>query len=107
MEEKKIYETTLIVSESAFEKIRGYLEAKDENEYQGEDNTITYTGTFDNGYQMDVKCCGCQDEPSWTEAVLFNQKGYELCCTDPDDDFEGEWRLEYDNEIYIVNILVK
>ena len=37
----------------------------------------TFTARFDDGYEMDVKLCGCQDEAPWTEAVLFGKPGYD------------------------------
>lgn len=59
------------------------------------------TAKFPDGYEMDIKCCGCQDDSSWTEAVLFDAQGHELCCTDVEDEFVGEWELEYCGTRYI------
>ena len=66
--------------------------------------TITYTVQFPDGKQMDIKCCGCQDEPSWTEAVLFDEDGSQLCCTEPGDSFDGPWELQYAGIRYTVTI---
>jgi hypothetical protein len=77
----------------------------DHSAYQGEDNTIIVaTIKCSNGYEIDIKCCGCQEEASWTEAVLFNENGAELCCTECCDEILGEWILEYDDIIYSVII---
>ena len=88
--------------------IRHYLSLPlglNESEYQGEDNTIIVaTIRCSNGYEIDIKCCGCQEEASWTEAVLFNENGVELCCTDCSDEIIGEWLIEYDDTIYSVII---
>ena len=73
----------------------------DEDEYQGDD-TIAYSVRFSDGLQADVKCCGCQDEASWAEMVLFDKEGYELCCTEPAEEFAGEWPLEYGDTTYVV-----
>lgn len=73
----------------------------DEDEYQGDD-TIAYSVRFSDGLQADVKCCGCQDEASWAEMVLFDKEGYELCCTEPGEEFAGEWSLEYGDTTYVV-----
>ena len=74
--------------------------------HQGEDETISKTIVFKDGMEMDVKCCGVKDENegSWTEAVLF-RNGSEVCCSEPDTEFFGEWRLEYNGNEYIAEVL--
>ena len=84
--------------------IRGYLQAQSEAEYQGKDNTITYTARFPDGKEMDIKCCGCRDESSWTEAVLFDEKGCQLTFSEVEEEFEGPWKLEYDGAHYCVDV---
>ena len=59
------------------------------------------------GKEMDVKCCGCRDESSWTEAVLFDKNGAELCCSEPADEYDGTWTLENEGVEYIVYIAVE
>lgn len=66
--------------------------------YFGEDDTISITITFLEGYEMDIKCCGVQYEEggnnvAWTEAVLFKD-GCEVACSEPSEEFFGEWELE-------------
>lgn len=100
------YRSTLYLSDAAWKTIEGFLNAKSEDEYQGEDNTISYTVRFPDGKEMDVKCCGCQEEPSWTEAVLFDEKGCQLTYTDVWDEFIGTWELTYKDAIYIVEVKV-
>ena len=97
-------------------KIYAYLnhEPESEEECQGEDNTIIFSADFDNGYFMDIKCCGVQymeenkacttGNKSWTEAVLF-KNGAEVACTDVCDEFFGEWKIEYNDIEYIVNVI--
>ena len=65
---------------------------------------LSYTVQFPDGKQMDIKCCGCQDEPSWTEAVLFDADGSQLCCTEPGDSFDGPWELQYEGIRYTATI---
>ncbi len=96
------YRSTLYLSDAERRIIEGYLNAKSEDEYQGEDNTISYTVRFPDGKEMDVKCCGCQEESSWTEAVLFDEKGRELTYTDVSAEFVGTWELTYKDATYIV-----
>lgn len=92
---------------SVMARIRDYPHAISEDEYQGEDRTITYTVKFPDGKQMDIKCCGCQDAASWTEAVLFEEYGRQLCCTEPADTFDGPWQLQFQDINYIVVIKAK
>ena len=78
----------------------------------GEDIAIVKTATFDNGVEMDIKCCGVQynedDESNtaWTEAVLF-KNGSELCFTEPSDEYLGEWILEYNGDEYVVFVEIE
>lgn len=92
---------TVKVPKSVMDTVKGYLNAKSEDEFQDEDNTITYTAVFPDGKQMDVKCCGCQDEASWTEAVLFDKNGCELCCSEPGDEYADTWELEHEGVKYV------
>ena len=64
---KIVCATVLTIPRSVMDQINDYLNADTEDAYQGEDNTITYTAHFPDGKEMDVKCCGCRDESSWTE----------------------------------------
>ena len=72
-----------------------------------EEDTFSETAVFPNGCQMDIKICGTDEEPAWTEAVLFNKEGYELCCSDVSDEFIGEWHLVYENNSYTVIVDVE
>ena len=79
--------------------------ALNSTDMMGEDDTITETVTFDNGYQVDIKCCGAQDDEAWTEAVLFDPKGNQVSYTDPSDRFTGKWYLADDRgNTYIVTV---
>ncbi len=100
------YRAILCISTVALEQINKYLSAKRKDEYQGEDNTITYTVRFPDGKEMDVKCCGCRDEASWTEAVLFDERGCQIACSDVEETFDGPWELEADGVLYITKIVV-
>lgn len=89
-----------LISKEESAIIDGYLNAQTEDEYQGEGSTISRSVIFPDGKWMDVKCCGCQDEPSWTEAVLFDQHGREVACSEVSDEFEGTWDLKHDGILY-------
>lgn len=78
----------------------------DEEHCMGEDELYSETAVFDDGYEVDIKLCGVRyedggDNTPWTEAVLFKDS-CEVTCTDVSDEFFGEWRLETDDETYVV-----
>lgn len=93
-----------MISRAESDVIDGYLYARSEEQYQGADNTITKSVIFPDGMQMDVKCCGSQDDPSWTEAVLFDRRGNEVAHTDVFDEFEGKWELVHEGILYTMII---
>ncbi len=97
----KEYRTTIPVPAKVMAQINGYLNANSQDEYQGEDTTITYTAKFPDGKEMDIKCCGCRNEASWTEAVLFDEQGNELTYTEVEEEFAGPWQLTYQGVTYI------
>lgn len=103
------YEQKIKIDRIEAEQINKHLHVEPTcaDECLGEDIAITNTAKFENGFEMDIKCCGVQynedDESNtaWTEAVLF-QNGNELCSTEPSDEYLGEWILEYDGNEYVV-----
>lgn len=70
------------------------------------DETIVYTAVFPDGMQADIKLVICDEEP-YTEAVLFDKNGFQKAYTDPEDEYTGDWELEYDNINYVVTVKVK
>ena len=108
------YEKFIKISKEEAEKINKHLtvEPTCAEECLGEDIAIVYTAKFDDGFEMDIKCCGVQYEPynssntAWTEAVLF-QNGSEVCFSEPCDEFLGEWILENDDNEYVVIVEVE
>lgn len=97
---------TVSISADLNRRIEGYLTAADEDHFQGEDETISVTADFSGGIQMDIKCCGCRDDSSWTEAVLFHN-GSEVACSEVSDEFLGTWKLEYDGCLYAALVQVQ
>lgn len=96
------YHQVLKISDQELDVIQRYLSAVREDDYQSPDNIITHTAQFPDGMQMDIKCCGSQDGPSWTEAVLFDQNGQELTCTEVCEEYMRLWELEYSGIKYFV-----
>lgn len=96
----------LRISKKEAEIVNGYLQAKTVEQFQSEDHPISHTVIFPDGKQMDVKCCGAQEECSWTEAVLFDENGCELCCSEVSDRYDGTWELEYKGRRYVAIVCV-
>lgn len=86
-------------------------EPTDESDCLGEDETITHTAVFSNGYQMDIKCCGVQynenetTNTAWSEAVLFDKQNNQIAYTEPCDTYFGEWQLEANGNEYTANVI--
>ena len=103
-----IHKEHLHVSKEDAAIIRNYLETEQssEDECLGEERSITYTVNFGGGYEMDIKLCGVrynekeESNKPWTEAVLF-KNGSEVCCTEPGDEFFGEWQCVVGEDVYI------
>lgn len=106
------YKKDVYIDYSLLKKINGYLHSEPEypEHCLGEDCTITETVKFENGAEVDIKCCGVQFEEgssntAWTEAVLF-VNGCQVAYTEPESEFEGTWELEYNGDTYIVNVVL-
>lgn len=105
------YTKSLIISKDEANIINKYLYIEpDSSNYLNEDSTITNTVTFDDGTEMDIKCCGVQFKEgesnlAWTEAVLF-QHGCEVCHSDVGNDYVSEWTLETNGNTYTVCVLI-
>lgn len=99
------YRREVVVPASVCKMIDRYLNATSEEDFQPEDDTISYTVTFPDGVQMDIKCCGAQSESSWTEAVLFDKGGAEIGCSEPGDEFFGVWDLEDNGIRYVAEVI--
>ena len=107
------YKQNIYVKKAQAELIKRYLfeEPTCEKDCLSEDETIIYTAVFDNGIEVDIKCCGVQYHEgecntAWCEAVMF-YNGCEVCYTDVEDDFFDEWLFEYNDDEYIVNVIVE
>lgn len=94
------YEQKIIIPASVDKETWTFLNSPRGVSRQPRDQTISVTARFPDGIEMDIKCCPADSGSSWSEAVLFNQRGGELCCTDPDSVFTGVWELDHDGNTY-------
>ncbi len=108
-----IYEKSIIVPAQKAGYITKILQHEPENQDDcfGEDETISYTASFENGIEVDVKICGVQYEEGksnlpWTEAVMF-QRGSEVQCSEPESEFFGKWEFKNDDDTYLVYIIAE
>ena len=69
-----------------------------------EDDPLIWSASFGNGFEMDIKLCGADEEVAWTEAVLFKD-GFEIGCTDCMDEILGMWEIDYNDVAYITNVI--
>lgn len=108
-----IFEKTITVPADTAKLIDRYIGVNptSEDDCLSIDETIRYTADFDNGVEVDVKCCGVDydDGPdaintAWTEAVLF-ENGYEQDNIFGEDEFFCDWEFEYDENEYIVHVI--
>ena len=105
-----VYIETLYLDGAEIDRINSYLNNPQRVEDSlGEDSTIIHSVVFNNGYSADVKCCGVkwhdgQNNSAWTEAILYDDKGYQVDFSEPESTFEGQWQLESETDYYVVNI---
>ena len=111
--EPTVFHTTIGIHPEIAETIHRYLtkEPRCPEECQSEDDTIVFTAHYPDKKEMDIKCCGVQYEKyknntSWTEAVLFDENGAEIACSEPCDEFLGTWELSHNGNIYQAEITV-
>lgn len=106
------YYKELCISKEKAKRYKQLLtrEPKDRDECFGEDLKISNTIRFEDDTEMDIEICGVQyDEDSesnlpYTQAVLF-RGGHEICYTEPEEEYEGEWILEDDGNTYTVMVI--
>lgn len=95
-----IYQQKIIIPHAEAEAIRRYLHPASESEFQKEDHTIRHSIRYPDGMQIAVKCCGSREAASWTETVMFDYLGREVCFSDAYDTYERSWELEHRGVIY-------
>ena len=106
------YEKTIFIPQEEAKQIHMYLtqEPSCEEECLGIEQTISHTVVFEDGTEMDIKCCGVdyhegESNTAWIEAVLFIN-GRQVAFTDPSNEFFAEWILkDADGNVYSVQVV--
>ena len=98
---------TIIIPDKEMEQINDLLNLTGEEIYQKygykRDEAITHTAVFPDGIEADIKLVICEEEPPYTEGVLF-LNGHELQCTDPESTYDGEWHFDHNGTDYVVTV---
>lgn len=61
--------------------------------------------TFNNGYQMCIQLVSDlmpSKNPCWTQAILYDNEGNELTQSEVEDQFFGNWNIEFEDEYYSI-----
>lgn len=107
MEDKYIMDAIIKIPTKELNYINELLKLNGDEIYQKyglkRDETITYTATFPDGIEADIKLVICEDGLPYTEGVLF-ENGCEVACTDCSDTYVGDWYFEVDGEEYCVHV---
>ena len=85
-------------------------EPQNEDEWAGDGVLFGWTVTFDDGFFMDIDICGVsfyeegRCNSAWTQAVLFDQNGCEVNCSDVGEDYFGDWVVSCGDNLYTVTL---
>ena len=100
------YICKLYLPSDEISRLEGYLNADSEGQYQGMDSAETHSVKFPDGFVMDIKVCGCDDEASWSEAVMLAPTPTgalcEIGCTEPGETILSDWEFTVGNRLYRV-----
>lgn len=106
------YISRIKVSQDDAEKINRYLTVEPENEEDclSENEKIAHCVHFENGFEMDIECCGGQYQEgecntAWTQACLYDPDGRPCGFTEPCNEFFGEWEIEYNGNHYVAAVV--
>ena len=98
-------ERTIKISNAEMNLINDLLNLTGDEIYQKygykRDETITHTAKFPNEIEADIKLVISEEGHPYTEGVLFHN-GFELTCTEPDEEYEGEWNFTHNGIGYTV-----
>lgn len=99
------YSQVVIAPKALTRLVLGYLNPN--RTFERHESTLSLTAIFLDGRQMDIKCCPGDKTPgsAWTEAVLFDEHGAELGCTEPCDEFFGLWQIVQEDVVYEVEVV--
>lgn len=86
------YAGTLKVEPKLLAKLNAWCQKQDPD--TGKEVVFDEEVYFENGWRMAIQVVGCQDEPAWTQGVVFDPDGNERGCTDVGDQLDGEYIVD-------------
>lgn len=110
-----LFEQTVKIDDEDLKNLTYWLtDNSDTSERLNEDDTFVKTAKFEDGMEMDIKCCGVQlddvyNDPAsntaWTEAILSDSKGSVCRWTDASDEYLGDWEILWEGNLYRVRVV--
>ena len=96
------YTKTLVVPDFRARDLERMCQEADSSTKKGEvefDEEVV----FIDGSRVAIQVIGCgEDDPAWTQAVLFSPEGEELGCSEVGESFLGEYTVQYQDTKYTV-----
>lgn len=98
------YHKTIKVSENLANQMQEICDKADSSTKK-DGTEFDHDVLFENNFNMAIQVIGAGDEePGWTQGVLFDTDGNEVGCTEVKDTFLGEYKVTLDGDDYIVNV---
>ena len=94
------------IDKKIIEEYNRYLDSGEEypdcNRY---DTVESWTARFGNGIEADIKVCSTGDCDLFVDAVLFKDGSEAALAGDPEYQLDGEYEFEFDDEVYVVEVV--
>ena len=103
-----LHETTLMMPQERADFFSRLLKLTNNEIYAiyglKRNESFSETAVFDDGTKIQIRLVIQEKTTPYAEAVMFRNNS-EVCCTDPEDEFMGEWSIEYGDNKYVVKII--
>ena len=94
------------IDKKTVDEYNKYLDSGEEYPYGCRYSTVeSWTACFGNGIEADIKVCCADDYSLFVDAVLFKDCGEAALAGDPEYQLDGEYEFEFDDEIYVVEVV--
>lgn len=94
----------IYISKESNDKAHRYFAATASKDFQGADNVMSLSVDMEHeGMVMDIRCCGCDEDASYAEIVLFSHGSEVNCIPVPTaKELCGMWSVPYLGNTYTV-----
>ena len=98
------YEIIITIDERKAKEYQALLDRTAYDPESSKDDVIeTFSGTFKNGFEVDIKVVnGDTESGAYIDPVLFDENNNEVGLCDPSDTLLGEYRFDVGENIYYV-----